>query len=191
MRCLHLLCLGLVFLLVMYMPAGTEGAGKNAAEWSVQIQTAAGEPQDVWIAGRGHNDDGWRGGGSICLGLLAQGFEVGDHVLLLTDLVEGGVIGEDGTPVPAGDYVAPSDELGDQEFTIDEDGGTFYVIVDTEVMNSNVEGFEVGDPGQLMFTFDFVEGRTDQCFVLWFGGEDNWFPFLNEGVMMANVKFHD
>jgi hypothetical protein len=76
--------------------------------WSVVLSTAPGNPQDVWIAATGNNEVGWRGGGSICLGPLAQGFEPGDHATIQTDVVEAGIIGVDGTPVEPGHIPPPA-----------------------------------------------------------------------------------
>jgi hypothetical protein len=115
---------------------------------------------------------------------------VGQHVLLLTDPVEGGVIGVDGTPVAPGAYVAPSAELGDRVFNVVA-GETFYLIVDTLVVNSNVPGFEVGDEARVMFTFDARLGKQNQLVVAWLEVAPGVFvPFLNEGVMMTNLHQH-
>ncbi len=155
--------------------------------WSVVLTTAAGLPQDVWIAGHGNNTEGWTGGGSICLGVLAQGIDVGQHVLLVTDVIEAGVVGEDGAPVEPGTYLAPSEELGDREFEV-VDGVTFYLMIRTTVKNSNVPGFEVGDESVLMFTFNTVMGRTEQLVVAWAETPTGFLPFLNEGLMATNLR---
>ena len=55
MPCFRLGSVGLGVVLFVYLLTGAAGAGQNKAEWSVQISTAAGAPQDVWIAGRGNN----------------------------------------------------------------------------------------------------------------------------------------
>src|SRR5262245_34325525 len=77
-------------------------AHADEPRWSVGRSTATQLPQDIWISGNGNNATGWRGGGSVCLGVLAQGFPDGQHATLLTDVVEGGVLGIDGTPVEPG-----------------------------------------------------------------------------------------
>ena len=156
--------------------------GTAAGRWSVVVTTAPGLPQDVWLTGQGDNESGWKGGGVICLGHLAQGFEVGEHVTLKTKVIEGGVIGEDGEPVPPGTYVAPSAELGDREFDVVA-GETFYVIIHTVAVNSNVQGFDVGDENTLMLTFDTVLGNANQFVVAWLQTPAGFVPFLNEGIM--------
>src|SRR5262245_59336960 len=77
------------------------------ARWHVVVSTSPRIPQDVWFAGKGDNTDGWTSGGSICLNQLAQGFPNGEQVTLLLDIVEGGIVGEDGTPVAPGTYEFP------------------------------------------------------------------------------------
>src|SRR5215207_4344352 len=79
-------------------------APPTAPRWSVVLTTAPHWPQDVWFTGTGNNTDGWRGGGCLCLGGLAQGLGPGDHATILIDVLEGGVYGVDGTPVPPGTY---------------------------------------------------------------------------------------
>src|SRR4051812_45521688 len=82
--------------------AATSAARATAPRWSVVLSTAPHAPQDVWFVTEGNNDGGWRGGGCLCLGPLAQGLGAGDHITFLIDVVEGGVFGVDGTPVPPG-----------------------------------------------------------------------------------------
>ncbi len=79
------------------LPAPTS-AGAPAGTWNVVVSTAPHLPQDVWFAGRGDNADGWDSGGCICLGRLAEGLQAGQHATLQTDVVEGGLIGVDGSP---------------------------------------------------------------------------------------------
>src|SRR5688500_1374414 len=70
----------------------------TAPKWTVVLSTAPGLPQDVWVVGNGNNQDGWHGGGCLCLGPLAQGAGVTMHATVLTYAVWGGVYGLDGTP---------------------------------------------------------------------------------------------
>lgn len=171
------------------LPIAATAQGRPTSErWALTIQGAAGLPQDVWIAATGNNTDGWLGGGSICLGLLAQGFDVGDTATLLTKVVEAGVIGVDGSPVSPGDYLAPGIDIPDRDFSV-VDGQTFYAIVDFRVSESNIDLFDAGDSGQLMFTFETALGRTEQELVLWFpDGFGGFVPFLNEGLMSTNLR---
>ena len=160
-------------------------------------------PQDVWFTATGNNADGWNGGGCLCLGGLAQGLGPGDHATILIDVVEGGVFGVDGTPVPAGTYTAPGAtifrdltgpgaELEDREFDMTP-GRTFYVIVNAYIVESNIP--ELPPAGTMltsMFTWDFDPddlGRTENLAVNWFDIPGlGFFPFLNEGVLMTNVR---
>lgn len=157
--------------------------------WFLTIQGAAGLPQDVWIAAQGNDEEGWLGGGSICLGPLAQGFEPGDHATLLTDVIDAGVVGVDGRPVAPGNYVAPGTEIPDRRFEVVE-GETFFAIVEFAVSESNIDLFSRGDSGVLMFTFDRILGRVEQNVVAWFPDANGDFqPFLNEGLMSTNLRF--
>src|SRR3954469_25180115 len=98
----------LAALIPMSLARTAGSAGRPAApRWSVVLTTAPHAPQDVWFTGQGNNTDGWQGGGCLCLGGLAQGLGPGDHASILIDVVECGVFGVDGTPVPAGTYIAP------------------------------------------------------------------------------------
>jgi hypothetical protein len=164
--------------------------------WSFTIQGAAGLPQDVWIAALGSNSNGWLGGGSICLGPLAQGFEPGQSVTLLIDVVEAGVFGIDGAPVPTTDaagnpvvYFAPGIELPGRSFTLRE-GASFYAILDAYVVESTTpDVFPVGVHLPVMFTFEYVEGRVEQELALWTqDASGQWVPTLNEGLMSTNIR---
>jgi hypothetical protein len=157
--------------------------------WSIVISTARQLPQDVWIAANGNNTVGWRGGGVVCLGPLAQGFAPGDHATIQERVVAAGVLGIDGTPVPPGDYVAPGIELPDREFDVVA-GKTFFVILSGKVVESNIPGIAVGSTSRIMFTFDMALGRNDVPVVAWFGTPTGFFPFLNEGIMMVNLTRH-
>lgn len=163
--------------------------------WSFTIQGAAKLPQDVWVSALGSNTTGWQSGGSICLGVLAQGFEPGQSITILTDVVEAGILGVDGQPVPATDasgnplvYFAPGIEIPGRAFSL-RNGESYYVIIDGYIIESTSQAFEVGTHAPLMFTFDFVEGRVEQELVAWTqDANGRWFPFLNEGLMMTNVR---
>jgi len=171
------------------MPAGSAAAPPGGGRWSIVVSTAPKLPQDVWFAGVGSNQSGWNGGGVICLGVLAQGIPDGLHATLKVDIVAAGVVGPDGFPVEPGDYVAPGSELPDRPFTVEE-GGTFYVILETYVVNSNIPFLPAGQTGQLMFTFDYdgTLGRADHQVVAWMDTGGEFVPFLNEGVMMTNIR---
>jgi hypothetical protein len=177
-------------LVVLTMPpAHATAYGSTGERWSVEVSTAPRQPQDVWFAGMGNNVDGWRGGGSICLNNLAQGFEGGEQVTLLLDVVEGGIFGQDGTPVPAGTYTFPGTELPDLDYTVTV-GQTYYVILDAYIVQSKLPDFVVGNTVGLMFMWDFASGRTNREMVLWADLGFGFFPFLNEGLLMANVRLH-
>jgi len=187
--------------LISLSPA--RGAGPaTAPRWSVVVTTAPHAPQDVWFTATGNNDDGWRGGGCLCLGGLAQGLGPTDHATVLIEVVEGGVFGVDGTPVDPGTYIAPGPtvirdrtgpgaELEDRVFEMEE-GRTFYVIVNAYIVESNIP--ELPPAGTMlssMFTWDFDPdqlGRTENLSVNWFDFGFGFFPFLNEGVLMTNVR---
>ena len=177
-------------LIVLAMPPAPATADRPTMErWSVEVSTAPHLPQDVWFAGMGNNVDGWQGGGSICLNHLAQGFEGGEQVTLLLDIIEGGIFGEDGSPVPTGTYTFPGIELPDLDYTVTI-GQTYYVILDAYIVQSKLPDFEVGNTVGLMFMWDVASGRTDRQMVLWADFGFGFFPFLNEGVLMANVRLH-
>ena len=156
----------------------------TAARWHVVVSTSPQIPQDVWFAGKGNNTDGWTSGGSICLNQLAQGFPNGEQVTMLLDIVEGGIVGQDGTPVAPGTYTFPG--ITEPEFDYDVTSGTsFYVIVDAYVVQSRLSTFPQGATFTFMFMWDFDAGRSDRHVVLWLFVGDEFVPFLNEGIMMA------
>jgi len=171
------------------LPLEVNAGPPAARRWSVEVSTAPHLPQDVWFAGMGNNTDGWRGGGSICINQLAQGFGPGEDLTFLTDPVEGGIFGVDGTPVPAGTYTFPGSELPAFDYTV-KPGQTFYIILEAYIVQSKLPGFNVGDTVGLMFMWDFAPGRTDRHMVLWVDFGFGFFPFLNEGILMANVRMH-
>jgi hypothetical protein len=201
---LVLVAVGVVLVLpalILSSPAQDAGPA-TAPRWSVVVTTAPHAPQDVWFTATGNNDDGWHGGGCLCLGGLAQGLGPTDHATVLIDVVEGGVFGVDGTPVDPGMYTAPGAtvirdrtgpgaELEDREFAMLE-GRTFYVIVNAYIVESNIP--ELPPAGTMlssMFTWDFDPdqlGRTENLSVNWFDFGEGFFPFLNEGVLMTNVR---
>lgn len=147
------------------------------------------DPQDVWIAFNGNNNDGFLGGGSICF-RLAQGFGPGDSATALTDVFEAGIYGIDGTPVPPGTYEFPSEVFGSMEQTL-EPGSHYYVIADAYVVESTIEDFPFppGSSFTLMFTFPWEgDGRHVVTFGAWADfGDGVLVNFLNEGPMMYNI----
>jgi hypothetical protein len=172
--------------------------------WSLVVTTAPHHPQDVWFTATGNNTDGWHGGGCLCIGPLAQGLGPGDHATILIDVVEAGVFGIDGTPVAPGTYIAPgvsvvrprtgpAEELSDREFEMEE-GRTFYVIAESYIVESNIPELPpAGTTLSTMFTFDFDPtnlGRSENLAVIWADFGFGFFPFLNEGVLMTNVRLH-
>jgi hypothetical protein len=189
--------------LIPFSPARGDGGPATEPRWSLVVTTAPHAPQDVWFTATGNNTDGWNGGGCLCLGGLAQGLGPGDHATILIDVIEGGVFGVDGTPVPPGTYIAPGAtvirdvtgpgaELEDREFDMTP-GRTFYVIVNAYIVESNIP--ELPPAGTMltsMFTWDFDPddlGRTENLAVNWFDIPGLGFiPFLNEGVLMTNVR---
>jgi hypothetical protein len=174
--------------ILMGLLTHTSVAGPPAPTWKVVITTAPGIPQDVWFAGEGNNIDGWNSGGCLCLGPLAQGFNPGQHATLLTDIVEGGIFGVDGSPVAPGTYTFPSDEWGPLNYTV-ANGRTFYVLFNSYVAESNLPIFPVGASFQGIFMFDYAPGRTTPNMVLWGDFGYGFFPLLNEGVLMSNIQF--
>jgi hypothetical protein len=159
----------------------------TAPRWHVVVSTSPQIPQDVWFAGKGNNTDGWTSGGSICLNQLAQGFPNGEQVTMLLDIVEGGIVGEDGLPVAPGTYTFPG--ITEPNFDYDvTTGTTFYVILEAYVVQSRLPAFPQGETFTFMFMWDFDAGRSDRHVVLWLFFDDEFVPFLNEGTMMANVR---
>jgi hypothetical protein len=190
------LAASLVVLVIVGLGGAPAVAQPETVErFSFTIQGAAGLPQDVWITALGSNATEWLGGGSICLGPLAQGFEPGQSVTLLMDAVEAGVLGVDGAPVPASDsagnpivYFAPGIELPGRSFSLHE-GTSFYAVFDAYIVESKTESFPVGAHLPVMFTFEFFEGRVEQQIVLWTqGANGQWTPTLNEGLMSTNIR---
>ena len=168
----------------------------TAGRWSVEVSTAPHLPQDAWFAGLGNNVDGWRGGGSLCINHLAQGFTDGEQVTLLVNVIEGGIFGEDksmfgedGRPVPAGTYRFPGIELPTIDYTV-ADHKTYYLILDVYVVQSKLPVFPVGTTLSFMYMWDHEPGRSIRPMVLWVDFGFGFMPFLNEGDMMANVEFH-
>jgi hypothetical protein len=182
-------------------------AAHTANDWSVVISTPPGVPQDVWMEGKGNDVDGWLSGGNVCLGILSsdQGpndptpaFSPGDHATLKTTVVAGGLLGVDGTPVPPGNYYAPgnaADQSPGRAFTLTA-GSSYYLAFDGYVQNTSNPAafpFPKGSTIRFMFTFDYLgQGRQITPFVLWVGVPTgngySYFPFLNEGDLMANVR---
>jgi hypothetical protein len=168
----------------------------QAAEYAIVITTAPQLPQDIWVSGRGNNDDGWRGGGVICLGVLAQGIPKGQHATIKVDIAEAGFVGIDGDPedaagdpIAGGTFVAPSEQFGDRVFDVIA-GQTFFVILEGTVQNSTIPFFPKGARTRTMLTFDLDQfGRSIEDVVAWRDiGGGRFVPFLNEGPMMVSVR---
>jgi hypothetical protein len=170
------------------MPLSPSAADQpTSPRWYIAVSTAPHIPQDVWFAGKGNNNDGWTSGGSICLNQLAQGMPNGEQVTFLLEIVEGGIIGEDGTPVAPGTYTFPGIELPAFDYDVTT-GKSFYVILEGYVVQSKLAAFPQGETFTFMFMWDFAPGRTDVHVVLWLFFDDEFVPFLNEGTMMAKVR---
>jgi len=198
-------------LALLAVPSRVSAARPTAPVWSIVITTAPGLPQDVWVTGQGNNQDGWHGGGCLCLGPLAQGAGVTMHATVLTDFVLAGVYGVDGAPVPPGIYTLPGGQLltdgrtgpaeivGPLDYTI-APGKTFFVVFDAYVTESNLDAFGIpkGLHTRFLFTFDFDPNDPNS-----YGNRQrnvaNWLeipgfgfvPFLNEGVLMTNVRLRN
>jgi hypothetical protein len=198
-------------LAALTVPSRVSAQGPTAPVWSIVIQTAPGLPQDVWVTGQGNNQDGWHGGGCLCLGPLAQGAGVTMHATVLTDFVSAGIYGVDGMPVSPGTYTLPGGQLltdgrtgpaeivGPREYTI-ASGKTFFVVFDAYVVESNLDQFGIpkGLTTKFLFTFDFDPsdpdsyGNTQRYVANWLEVPGVGFiPFLNEGVLMTNVQLRD
>ena len=177
-------------------------------DWLFVISTAPGLPQDVWVVGRGNNLDGWHGDGVFCLGPLAQGFGPGQHATVDADVIEAGIYGIDGTPVPPGTYTlpggvllttgptGPAELLGPRDYTLTP-GKTFYIIFESRIRESDIPLAPKGLTLRFMFTFDFDPddpssyGNADRNIANWIDFTNTglgFFPFLNEGVMMTNIR---
>ena len=182
---LVLLALAVAALVLPWVPAVANPP--TAPRWHVVVSTSPQIPQDVWFAGQGNNTDGWTSGGSICLNQLAQGFPNGEQVTMLLDIVEGGIIGQDGSPVQPGPYFFPGITEPDFDYTV-TNGTSFYVMLDAYVVHSRLSTFPEGATFTFMFMWDFAPGRSDRHLVLWLFDGAEFQPFLNEGIMMANVR---
>jgi hypothetical protein len=195
-------------LFLLLVPAAAAHAGTSAAPvWSFVITTAPQLPQDVWFTGRGNNQDGWISAGVLCLGPLAQGISVTQHATLETKVIRAGLYGVEGTPVPPGTYTlpggpAPSGRSGPAELWGPRDytlapGQTFFIIFEAHAVESNIPLVPQGSTLLAMFTFDFDPedpasyGNTQRFIANWVdftGTGDSFAPFLNEGLMMTNVR---
>src|SRR5215813_14136394 len=162
----------------MLLGARSGAVAAQADRWSVVLTTAAGQPQDVWVTGMGNNTVGWRGGGVLCLGRLADGVPEGQRATLQANVVQGGVIGPDGTPVAPGTYQFLDFDAGELiPYTVVA-GQTFYVLLDIYVVESNFPVLPTGTRFALMFVFDAVLGNQSVpmfTFVNFGGGFE---PFL-------------
>jgi hypothetical protein len=198
-------------LAVLAGPTRVSAYEPTAPVWSIVIQTAPQLPQDVWLTGKGNNTDGWTSGGVLCLGILAQGIGVTQHATVDADVVSAGIYGVDGMPVPPGTYTlpggtlmtdgrtGPAELLGPRDYTLTP-GKTFFVIFDAYVINSNIGLLPKGTSTKFMFTFDFDPDDPDSYgynvnyVANWadFTGTGDFFvPFLNEGLLMTNVRLRD
>jgi hypothetical protein len=210
-RCGVCVVLGVVVLLAAFSGLARVSAGAPTAPvWSLVITTAPGLPQDVWFTAKGNNTDGWNGGGVLCLGLLAQGLGPTQHATVDADVVWAGIYGVDGTPVDPGTYTLPGGQLltdgrtgpaellGPRDYTLTP-GKTFFMVFDAYVVESNLAdlGIPQGLTVKFMFTFDFDPtdpgsyGNRQRYVANWvdFTGTGLFFvPFLNEGVLMTNIR---
>ena len=92
----------------------------------------------------------------------------------------------------------PAELLGPRDYTLTS-GKTFFMIFDAEVINSNIGLLPKGFKTKFMFTFDFDPNDPDsygnrQRYVAnWadFFGTGKFSPFLNEGVLMTNVRLRN
>jgi hypothetical protein len=168
----------------LHRPADAPGSLPN---WSVQVGTAPGIPQDIWITAHGNNTEGWQGAGSIALvGPLSEGGVDVRTVAVLDSVEQGGIIGVDGTPVAPGTYTAPGITEPTIQFNVVA-GQTFYLVFNDHIVNTDVPGLYVGEQFHAMFTFNTVLGHTAQNLVNWIDFGQGLQPFLNEGTMMTNI----
>src|SRR5262249_17181383 len=95
MHCLSVhtrpLCLRLILLLIIMLASAVSALAGQLM--SAGRSTAPGLPQDVWVTGRGNNQDGWISAGVLCLGPLAQGFGPTQHATLDADVIQAGIYG--------------------------------------------------------------------------------------------------
>src|SRR5688500_1555881 len=187
-------------LAVLSVSAWVSAAQPTAPVWSFVVTTAPGLPQDVWFAANGNNTDGWRGGGCLCLGPLAQGAGPTQHATVLLDVYSAGILGIDGTPVPPGTYLLPGGQLltdgrlgpaelqPPREYTLTS-GETFFIAMDAELIESNFPQLPKGTKVKFMLTFDFDPldpdsyGNRTRYVAAWadFSGTGNFFfPFRSE-----------
>jgi hypothetical protein len=197
----------LPLLLTLVPAAAAHVSASTAPTWSFVITTAPQEPQDVWFTGRGNNQDGWTSAGVLCLGPLAQGVEVTQHATLKTHVLQAGLYGVEGTPVPPGTYTlpggpvpsghtGPAEQEGPRDYTLTP-GHAFFIIFEAQAVESNLPFVPKGATLLLMFTFDFEPedpasyGNTQHFIANWidFTGTGAAFtPFLNEGVLKTNLR---
>ncbi|HKY64003.1 MAG TPA: hypothetical protein VJR29_11335 [bacterium] len=166
--------------------------------WSIVVSAAPQNVQDVHLAGKGNNSDGWSGGGSAAVvGPLASCSQPGDSLTLLYTITEAGIYGEDGTPVPSGTYefLSDYDRDGIPNLLTQTLGGAdpfFYIMWQGYVVASNEpECFPapVGATLNGMFTFPFPgEGRHLVNFGGWVDLGEGLAPLLNEGETMYNIR---
>ena len=90
----------------------------------------------------------------------------------------------------------PAQLLGSRDYTLTP-GGTFFIVFDAEVIESNIPQIPAGLAVKFLFTFDFDPDdpasygnrqRYVANFVDFTGTGHFFIPFLNEGVLMTNVR---
>lgn len=183
-----LILLALLVTLATSLVATVRAAGDG--RWSVVFTTAPGIPQDIWITGMGNNAVGWNGGGCFCIGVLADNIPFGEHATGLANITAGGVVGPDGFPVPTGTYTFFDNEGNFADYTVTE-GTTFYALIETEVVESNIDIVPVGTQTHTLFVFDYELGTHEAhiySFSDLFGGGLQ--PFLDEGILKVVLKNH-
>jgi hypothetical protein len=200
----------LAVLATLLAPAEARAGGASDPVWQFVISTAPGLPQDIWMTGMGNNQDGWISAGVFCLGPLAQGSGPTQHATIDVDVVAAGIFGIDGTPVAPGTYTLPGGTLltdgrtgpaqmwGPRDYTLTP-GETFFIVFQARVRESDLAIAPKGLTLMGMLTFDFDPldpqsyGNTQRFIANWvdFTGTGLFFvPFLNEGLMMTNVRLN-
>jgi len=122
-------------------------------------------------------------------------------------VIRAGLYGVEGTPVPPGTYTLPGGPVpsgrsgpaelwGPRDYTLTP-GRTFFIIFEAHAVESNIPFVPKGSTLLAMFTFDFDPedpasyGNTQRFIANWVdftGTGDAFSPFLNEGLMMTNIR---
>jgi hypothetical protein len=92
----------------------------------------------------------------------------------------------------------PAELLGPRDYTLTV-GKTFFIIFEVRVVESDLPIAPKGLTLLGMFTFDFDPddpasyGNTQRYIANWldFTTTGDFFPFLNEGLMMTNVRLSE